>query len=812
MQTLLQDLRYALRMLAKKPSFTAIALITLTLGIGANTAIFSVVNALLLRPLPYPNADQLVVIWGKLPGHGLDKLAASGAEFVDYRDRNQVFSSVATYASNGRNLTGVSEPERINVTFVTAAFFSVIDTKPLHGRTFFAEEDQPGRDAVVVLNYNLWQKQFGGEAKIVGQNILLDGKSQQVVGIMPAGFQFPDADTAIWKPMAFTAEDLSEDNRGSHFLNLIGRMKPDVRIEQAQADVSSIAGQMQQEHPNHYEAGSGWEASVVSLHEETVGDVQLVLVVLLVAVGFVLLIACANVANLMLVRAATRQREMVIRSALGAGRWRIIRQLLIESLTLSAIGGVLGLLLALWGTDLLIAFSPDSLPRLNEIHVDAQVIGFTFAISLLTGLLFGMVPAWQASKLNLNESLKEGAGKMTEGKNRRRLRGLLVAGEVALALVLFIGAGLMMKSLYRLQQVDLGFNPTNVLTLRISLPQSKYPEPQKQRAFFEGLIKKAENLPDVQSVGLVNFLPLSGSGNQRNISVEGKPENPINVEFRQSNPDYFRALGLELRSGRLFDGQDHENAPYVAVVNETFARIFFPDEEPLGKRIKMGGADSPFRWLSIIGIIKDVKHKGLEKESKPEMYVPYGQPPLANWNGQSMFLAVRTAYAPQNLITFVRKAVQEMDTEQPIYNLSTMQQRLTKSTAPRWFNLLLMGIFSTLALALSSIGIYGVMSYSVTQRTQEIGIRLALGARNRDVMRLVIRQGMTFVLIGIGVGIVAAFALTKLIENLLFNVSSTDLITFVTVPVVLTGVALAACLVPARRATKVDPMVALRYE
>jgi putative ABC transport system permease protein len=812
MHTLFQDLRFALRIFRKKPAITAIALLTMGLGIGANTAIFSVVKALLLSPLPYQNANQLVMVWGKLPTHGLDKLALSGAEFVDYRDRNQVFSAVAVYGSNGRNLTGVNEPERINVTFATADFFSVLDRKPLKGRTFLAEEDRPGNDAVVVLSYNLWQKQFGGDPNIVGQTISLDGRSQQVIGVMPAGFQFPDADTALWKPMAFTGEDLNEDNRGSHFLNLIARMKPGVELKQAQADVSAIAGQMQQEHPGHYVADSGWGATVISLHEETVGDVRLALVVLMVAVAFVLAIACANVANLLLAQAATRQRELVIRSALGAGRWRIIRQLLVESLTLSILGAGLGVLLAQWGVDLLVSLSPESLPRAGEIHLDGSVLGFTFALAVLTGLLFGLVPAWQAARLNLNDSLKESGGKMSEGKNRQRLRNLLVVGEVALALVLFTCAGLMMKSLYRLQQVDPGFDPTNVLTLRISLPQLKYSEPQKQRAFFDALVKQADSLPEVKSVGLVNYLPLSGSGNQRNISVEGKPQNPINVEFRQSTPDYFRALGLELRSGRLFDESDHENAPYVTVINERCARIFFPDEEPLGKRIKMGGLDSPFRWLTIVGVIKDVKHRGLEKEARPEMYIPYRQPPLSNWNVQSMFLAVRTAGAPQNLIPHLRGVVKGIDPEQPVFSIASMQQLISKSTAPRQFNLLLMGLFAALALVLSAGGVYGVLSYSITQRTAEIGIRRALGAQTADVLKLVIKQGMSYALAGIGVGLIAAFVLTRLIENLLFQVSARDLVTFMTVAVILTGVALVACLVPARRATKVDPMVALRYE
>jgi putative ABC transport system permease protein len=799
-------------MLVKRPAFSLIVLITIALGVGANSAVFSVVNALLLRPLPYPNSEQLVMVWGKLPVNGLEKLNASAGEFVDYRDRSQAFSSVAVYASAGRNLTGANQPERVSVTFVSSDFFSVLGVDSLHGRTFFDEENQPGRDEVVVLSYSIWQRLFGGDKNVVGQTITLDGRSHTVVGIMPADFQFPDTETAIWKPIAFTADDVSANSRGSHYLDLIARMKPGISIEQAKADVSSIAAQMQKEYPGNYKADSGWGANVVSLHEEMVGDVRLMLLVLFVTVVFVLLIACANVANLLLTLAVSRQREIAIRSVLGAGRWRTIRQLLMESLVMSFIGGVFGILLALWGTDLLTSFGPESLPRLNEIRVDGRVIAFTFGISILTGLIFGIVPALQTSKLNLNESLKESSNKMTEGRNRLRFRGSLVASQIALALVLLVGTGLLFKSLFKLQQVDTGINPKNVLSLRISLPQSKYREPQKQRAFFDRLISQTQELPNVESTGIVNFLPLSGSGSQRNISVEGKPENPVNAETRISNPDYFKAIGIELLQGRLYDEHDRENTTYVTVVNETFTRVFFPEEDPMGKRVKMGGADSPFRWLTIIGIIKDVKHRGLDVEARPEMYIPYLQPPLPNWNVQSMFLAVRTGDEPQNLIPFLRNAVQEIDKEQPIYNISTMQGLLAKSTASRRFNLMLIGSFSALALLLATIGIYGVMSFTVTQRTQEIGIRVALGAQSRDVTMMVIKQGITFVLIGVAAGIGASFALTRLIENLLFKVSTTDIMTFSVVSIFLTGVALLACFVPARRAAKTDPMVALRYE
>lgn len=812
MNSLWQDLRFGLRVLVRKPAFSLIALFTIALGIGANSAVFSVVNALLLRPLPYPNSEQLVMVWGKIPSNGLDKLNASAAEFVDYRDRNQSFSAVATYASIGRNLTGAGEPQRITVTFVTASFFSVLGTKPAYGRTFLDAEDQPGHNEVVILSYGIWQRLFGGDQNIIGQNITLDGISQTVVGVMPADFQFPDSETAIWKPIAFTADDIGENNRGSHYLDLIARVKPGISIEQAQADVSSIAAQMQLEHPGNYKENSGWGATVVGLHEEMVGDMRQMLLFLLIAVVLVLLIACANVANLLLTLAASRQREIAIRSALGAGRWRTIRQLLIESLALSLTGGALGILLAWWGTDLLISFGPESLPRLNEISVDGTVTGFTFAISLLTGLIFGVVPALHASKINLNDSLKESSGKMTEGKSRLRLRGSLVASQIALALVLLVGTGLLIKSIIKLHQVDIGIDPSNVATLRVSLPESKYAEPQKQRAFFDQLIKKIESLPNVKSAGIVNFLPLSGTGSQRNTSVEGKPENPVNVQFRISTPDYFRAMGIELRRGRLFDESDRENTPYVTVVNETHARTFFPDEDPIGRRIKMGGTDSPFRWLTIVGVIKDIKHRGLETEARPEMYVPYSQPPLPNWNVQSMFLAVRTESDPQNLIPFMRNAVHEIDLQQPVYSVSTMQGLIAKSTSQRRFNLLLMGIFSALALLLAAIGIYGVMSFTVTQRTQEIGIRVALGAQTRDVTAMIIKQGMTFALIGVVTGIAASFALARLIENLLFKVSATDTATFIIIPSLLIGVALLASYLPARRAAKTDPIVALRRE
>lgn len=812
MEALLKDIRSGVRNLIKHPGFAAIALLTLALGIGANTAIFSVVNAVLLRPLPYPNAAQLVMIWGKLPSHGLDTLNASAPEFVDYRDRNHTFSGIAAYASLGRNLTGAGAPERLNVTFATAGFFPVLATTPLRGRTFLAEEDQPGHNAVVILSHSLWQRRFAADDNVIGRSIMLDGVGHTVVGVMPQGFNYPDNETQLWKPMAFAADDLSENSRGSHYLDVIARTKPGVTLAQANTELASIAKQMQKEHPDRYEENSGWGATAVNLQEEIVGNVRVALSVLLGVVGFVLLIACANVASLVLVHAGSRRREIAIRTALGASRAAIVRQLLIESLILSLVGGGLGLLIASWGTSLLAALSPAILPRVDEVHLDSRVIVFSFAVSALTGLVFGTVPALQVSKLNLSDALKQSSSKATETTSRRRFRGLLVVSEVALTMVLLVGAGLMIKSMHRLQQVDLGFDPSNVLTFRVALPATKYAEPQAQRRFFDELSNKIESEPGVRSAGLVNLIPLGGSGNRRSISVENKPENPTNAEFRLSNAQYFEAMRAQLRKGRFFDHTDREDTQKVVVVNESFVKVFLPGDEPLGQRIKLGGPDSPFQWLSIVGVIKDFKHRSLDVEASPEMYVPYSQPPLPKWNVQSMFLAIRTEQDPASTIGAVRAIVEGIDREQPIYSVATMEQLVGRSVAPRRFNTLLMLIFSGLALLIALIGIYGVMSHSVAQRTREIGIRMALGARVGNVMALVIRSGMLLAVIGVALGIAAAFAFTRLMASLLFEVKPTDAVTFVSVAACLLLVALFACCLPAFHATKVNPLIAMRSE
>jgi putative ABC transport system permease protein len=812
MQTLIQDLRYGARMLMKKPGFTLIGVLTLALGIGANTTIFSVVNAVLLRPLPYQNPEQLVMIWGKLPAYVPGNIGASAAEFTDYRDQNPVFSSIAAYTSSSFNLTGAGEPERIAGTLASASLFPLLNVQPALGRAFLNEEDRPGHDQVVILSHGLWRRRFAGDSAVIGRSVTLDGQSHTVVGIAPAGFHFPDDETEIWKPIAFTAVQLSENERGSRYLSVIGRMKPDVTLGQAQADMSALAQRMQQQHPMNYEADSGWGVKVVSLREETVGDVRLALQALFGAVGCVLLIGCANVANLLLARASTRRREMAIRAALGGRPWRIIRQLLTESLLLAFVGGGLGALIAVWGVEAVKRLSASTLPRVNEISIDGRAIGFTLAVTLVTGLLFGLAPAWQSAKPDLNESLKEGGGKGAGSGGRHRLRGLLVMGEIAVALVLLVGAGLMVKSLYRLQQVEPGFNPSHALTMRLALPEAKYPEPQRQREFFDQLLNRIAALPGVKAAGAINFLPLSGTGNQRSFLIEGKPEPKLNVGFRMVSPDYFRAMGVPLRAGRLIDYRDRENAPRVALVNETFASIFLANEYPLGKRIKLGSAQGPFPWLTIAGVVGDVKHGGLDSETRPEMYVPYLQPLLPDWNVPPMFLVVRGASEPSSLISAVRGVVKDLDRDQPVYGVATMERLLSLSTAPRRFNMTLLAVFAALALTLAGVGVYGVMAYAVTERTREIGIRMALGAQTSDALKLVIRQGMRMTLIGVALGSMGAFALTGLMKSLLFDVRPTDPMTFIVIALLLTVVALLACWIPARRAAKVNPIVALRCE
>ena len=805
MDTLFQDLRYAVRTLLKNRSFTAVAVLALALGIGANTAIFSVVNAVLLRPLPYDEPDRLVLIETNNPQQKIKQAPTSLPDFLDWSEQQSAFQQIAAFSRWSTVLTGGGEPERLSTGFVSGGLFSTLGVKPIHGRTFSDGEDLPGAETVLVVSSGLWKRRFGSDPGLVGQTITLDGKSGTVIGIVPDLFNDLVGKVDVWLPLVRDTNEWPRDSRG---LRVVGRLKPGVSLKQADTDISGIAARLQEQYPKE---NAGWGADVVSLHGSIVGDVRAPLLILLGAVGFVLLIACANVANLLLARAATRQKEVAIRTALGASRPRIIRQLLTESTLLALVGGAFGVLLAVWGIRLLIAISPDDIPRVNEINLDGRVLIFAVVVSLLTGLVFGIAPAFQASKLNLNESLKEGGRGSSEGFRRNRIRSLLVVSELALALVLLIGAGLLIKSFIRLQSVSPGFNPENVLTVGLSLPNGKYRARQSRVAFFDQLMSRLESLPGAQSAALTLNLPLSGGGvsSWHGVVLEGHPiipEETTQTENRIISPSYFRTMGIPLLKGREFTPQDNrQDAPPVVAVSDTVAKRLWPDEDPIGKQLRFGN-DEPFA-REVVGVVGDIKRFGLDSSDDFATYVPYAQQPWTN-----MLIVARATSDPTSLAVAIKGAVQEVDKDQPIHNITTLEKVVANSTSQRRFNLLLLGVFASVALILAAVGIYGVMSYSVTQRTHEIGIRMALGATPTDVLRLIVGQGLTLALIGVSIGIGAAFAVTQVLESLLYGVSATDPMTFAGTALLLGAVALAASFIPARRATKVDPMVALRYE
>ncbi len=805
MGTLWQDLRYGIRTLLRRPGFTLIAVLALMLGIGANSAIFSVVNGVLLRPLPYADPERLVQVWEYRPRQGMNQIEVSSAEFAAWRDQNRVFEQIAAIDHADYNLTGNDEPQRISGARVSASYFPLLGVKPALGRTFLPEEDQPDHNSVVVLSYGIWQGRFGSDPNILGKSVTLNGTACTVIGIMPRGFQLPH-DAGLARPIAFTSAE--QTTSGNHYLEVIARLKPGVTIKEAAGEMSAIAGRLEQTFPN---TNVGHGVVLVPLHEQVVGEVRPALLVLLGAVGFVLLIACANVANLLLARSAARRKEIAIRTALGASRARIIRQLLTESLFLAVLGGAAGLLLAMWGVDLLIRLIANSIPRANEISLDGRVLGFTLLISLMTGLLFGLLPALQTSRPDLTESLKEGGRDSAESFRRNRARSLLVVCEVALTLVLLIGAGLLIKSFLRLRDVNPGFNPAGTLTLELSLPASKYSDGAQIAGFYQQLLPRVEALPGVQAAGAVSVLPLSGNDESNFVGIEGHqplpPGQALRAGRRIVNPDYFRAMGIPLKRGRPFTQADTRETERVMIINETMAHRFFaPDEDPLGKRIRTGGGSSP--WLSVVGVVGDVRHGGLDRDARPEMYFPYLQAP-----SRSMALVVRAAAGdPLKLAGPVRGQVLSLDKDQPIGNVMSLEQLLAESVAPRRFSMLLLGLFAAVAMILAAVGIYGVMSYSVAQRTREIGIRMALGAQAADVLRMVVGQGMVLAVIGLGVGLATALAVTRVMSSLLFEVSATDPLTFAGVSILLAVAALLACYIPARRATKVEPVVALRYE
>jgi putative ABC transport system permease protein len=806
MDTLLPDLRYAVRLLIKKPAFTVIVVAALALGIGANTAIFSVVNSILLRPLPYRDPSRLVMIWMNNKRMNVDEDIHSYPNYVDYRDQNQVFESMAAYSGVSLNLVGAAEPERVIGAAATASLFEVLGVEPQMGRVFTAEEEQIGRDKVVVLSYGLWRRRFGKDPNILGQNIQVSDVSRTVIGVMPPSFKYPHKDAEIWVPLA--VDENRRAARGSFAYYAIGRLKPGVSIDQARAEMGSLASNFERQYPAILE---GLGVNLVPLHQQVTSRVRPALLVLLGTVAIVLLIACANVANLLLARAAGREREIAIRTALGASRVRLIRQLLTESSLMALAGGTAGLLIAKWGLSVLIALSPEDIPRLDQIGIDGRVLGFTLLVSLVTGLLFGLVPALQASKPDLNESLKESGRSATAGVERRRVRSALVVLEVALSLVLLIGAGLMIKSFSRLQKVDLGFNPDRLVSMNIQLSRTKYEGP-KAAAFFRQLIDRVGAMPGVESAGAISAIFIDALPNSTNFTVEGKPPFPtaeqIETPVDLVTPTYFRTMGIALLKGREFTEQDGLETQPVAMINDTFARRFWPGEDPIGRRFKFGDSGSDTPWMTIVGVVGDMRRTGLDVDVRCETFLPYTQRRFVGF----LSLVVRAKSDPGTIATAVRDLVWSLDPNQPVSHIRTMDQLLEGMMAQRRLNMVLFALFGGVALVLAAVGVYGVISYSVTQRTHEIGIRMALGADRADVLRLIVLNGMMLVIVGVAIGLLAAAALTRLMTALLFGVSATDPITFVAVSGILLGVALAACFVPALKAIRVDPMIALRYE
>ncbi len=799
MRNILQDMRYGIRLLLKNRGFTFVAVLTLCLGIGANTAIFSVVNAVLLRPLPFAEPERLTLVWNRgVEAAGGDRTPLAVADLLDWRSQNHAFESVDAYQNAFYNYTDIEPPERVLGAAVTAGFFATLGAGAQLGRTFAPDEDRSGAERVVVISHRFWRKHFNADPEAIGRAITLSGTSFTIVGVMPDGFDFPRRTVELWTALQLP----TPTRRGPYFLHGVARLKPAVTPDDARADASLISSTF---------SGEKLDFNVLPVNEFITGDVRPALIVLLVAVTLVLLIASANVANLLLVRAAGREKEISIRSALGASRSRIIRQLLTESLLLALAGGFAGVLLAMWGVELLVKLAPENLPRLDHIKIDLTVLGWTALVSVVTGTVFGLVPAVQSSRLNLNESLKEGGRSSTESAGRRRWRDLLVISELAMALMLLVGAGLLIKSFWRLQQVDLGINPKQVLTMEIALRGAKYPQSDNVSSFYGQLVERVEALPGVQAVAVSNSLPPDQLAFSSDFAIEGRPVDPgesaMVADFPIVSGDYFQALGLPLRRGRFFSETDSRDAPRVVLINETMERRFFSGEDPVGRRLNLGSQREP-AWAEIVGVVGDAKYTGVESETQPAIYQPSVQNP--SWG---MFLVVKTESGdPLSLATAVRNEVRALDRELPVRQIRTMEQLLAASLVQPRFRTTLITIFALLALALASVGIYGVISYTITQRTHEIGIRMALGARPADVMKLLLKQAVLLTASGVGVGLIASLALTRLMESILFRVTATDPVTFILIALMLVLVALAACYVPARRATRLDPMNALRYE
>ncbi|HEX5581011.1 MAG TPA: ABC transporter permease [Gemmatimonadaceae bacterium] len=805
MDTLLRDIRYALRTLRKSPGFTVFAVLTIALGIGATTTIFGVVDGVLLSPLPYREPATLVGVHETDPGAGNDAFPTTPATFLDWRKETRSFTAMAASRNQAATLTGDGEPQRVPGGAVSAGFFEVLGVRPIIGRGFTAEEDAAGAGQVVVLSEGLWRERFGGDRAVVGRTMNVNGRPYTIVGVMPASLRLPSADTELWVPLAFSAEEASA--RGSHHLQVVARLAPGATLEQANAELRTIAARMQREYP---EFQSGFGAAARPLSTDIVGDVGRPLWVLAGAVGFLLLICCANVANLMLARAASRRKEIAIRSAIGAGRGHIVRQLLAESLVLSLIGGGAGLVLAAWGTDLLVALGPAELPRLQEIGVDARVAAFALAASLVTGALFGIAPAVHASRSDLNDTLKDGTKGSSGGPGRARARQALLVAEVAISLTLLVGAGLMMKSLNRLRAVDPGFRTTGILTAQLPLPLARYDSTYKRMALYQALEERARAIPGVRSVGFTSGVPLSGSTAILGYWIEGKTPRNDNSQvptatFYQVAGDYFQTMGIPLRKGRYLGAGDRADAPRAAVVNETLARQQFAGEDPIGKRFQIGPDSAPY--YTIVGVVGDSRHQGLGAEPPPQLYVPFAQEGFGN-----LSLVVHAEGDPTRLIASLRGELQALDPDLPLARARTMDDVIAEGIARPRFITLLLGAFAGIALVLALVGTYGVVAYTVAQRTQEFGIRMALGADARRVLVDVVMHAARVTAIGIVVGVAAALVLSRGLATLLFQVHVTDPVTYAVIAALLLGVTVLASWIPARRATRVTPLNALRAE
>ncbi len=810
LETLWQDLRYGVRMLVKNPGFTLVAVLTLALGIGANTTIFSVVNAVLLRPLQYPNAERIVAV--QELNEKSSRVQVTPANFLDWRAQNTVFEHLAAIFTRTANLIVGDESERIDLAMTSADFFQVFGVQPQLGRFFLPEEERAGHDPVAVISYGLWQRRFGGDPALIGKSIMLDGQAYTVIGIAPAGFQYPDK-TEAWIPPfqqvpTISAQMNIERARGFGFLSAVGLLKPHVSVKQAHDEMTLITARLRQQYPD---TNNKRFNRVVSLQTHLVGESSAALLLLLGAVALVLLIACANVANLLLARAASRHKEIAVRLALGATRLRLVRQLLVESVLLALLGGAVGLLLGWWGVDLMRGLLPVDFPRAQSIGVDLRVLGFALFVSVGTGVVFGLAPALQSTNPDVNESLKESARGTAGGARHNRLRSLLIVSEVALSLMLLIGAGLLFRSFLRLQAVELGFRPQRVLTFRLTPSGANFRQDPQYSAFYSQVAERIETLPGVDAVGVINTLPLV-KGPTTAFRVEGRPlltpDKWPGVNYRSVNPDYFRAINVPILKGRALDAHDNETAPLAVLVNQSLVRRDFAGEDPVGKRINLGGTrDGQPIWFEIVGVVADVRSLELSTEPTPEIYTSYLQDPFAG-----MSFVVRSAVEPASLVPAVREAARQVDKAQPVAEVREMEQIVSEAAAQPRFNALLLSLFAGVALLLAAAGIYGVMSYSVTQRTHEIGLRMALGAQRWDVLRMVFGQGMKLVGLGMALGLIGAFVVTRLLGSLLYGVGTTDPMTFGGVAVLLALVALTACYIPAQRAMKIDPMIALRYE